>query len=1079
MQHSRVKSKLSVCFFLFLFPFLSIVLSDESFAQDAQEPSKEKAEKKDPALDQYYVANAAFNRKLYPVAAGQFESFLEKHPKHPKADLASQGLALSLYALKQYDKAMPHLEELLAKEEIDSTISRERLVMLLGQCLMISEKKSDAKNLFLKEIKIIKDKAYRVAALAAICDVSFNEQNWEEVESWADQLVSSKPSPEALARGLYQQGYAKYQLKKTNEAILSLSAIAQLEANKLWSTRANYLLGECYNILKDYAKAEVSFLAALPGLGKPESTECHYRLGVTRFILKKYTDSIENLSTYLKDQPEGKHAREAAFYIARSNLENKEYEGSGESFAMLSQGDGQIAAQASLWQARVLTRSEKNYDKASEILSDALERFSDSNIVTDIRYDLANSLMGKKTPDWKRALALLIEVEKDEGFKQLAELTNQKSVCQHRLTDYEGSLASTNEYIKNFPNTKLFQAALFLKAENLFLLKRTEEAAVAYDTYLQAGSNNSNYLIAQYRTAQIFHEQEDWENCLSVTASILENPPQGKLFSQLQFIVGDSLFRLKKWKDSTLYLNNFVTSNSSDEEINKVANLDTALMQLSVAHEKLGDIDKSIATLSLLVSKYENSTPHLPLALAEKGRISYQSGDLEIARSALERFIEEDQKGDKSFQDKAIGQRPRVMYYLGWINATEGKHLEASSNFAKVVELDSKHLLAPDSSLQQGVALLNLSKFKESSAHLVSVLKNFPEHPKLERVIYYAGISLARQSLWNEASIQFVSLIENYPKSSFADRALYELAWCNRGTEKIEEAVKLYEQIIENYPKSPLLAKVQSELAELNLEGGNTEKVIAQLTEALEGVKNDSLRSNIRYQLASAHLKGGDYKTAVVQFESMLKDYPESEILDRILFNAGECQFKLGEMEEAMGHFLAASKIENSSDALTESVLLRLGESQSVTGNYDSAQSTYKLFLDRFTQSRWRRNASFGLAMAVEKGGDPKTAIPIYSELLNSPKLDLWSVRSRYQLGNSYLELKQYEEAVVEFVNLEINYPQYPNWQAMSVIGVGRVLLEQKKNDQAAERFKEVLVKYDDKEALNIAQKYLDQLDSN
>ena len=49
----------------------------------------------------------------------------------------------------------------------------------------------------------------------------------------------------------------------------------------------------------------------------------------------------------------------------------------------------------------------------------------------------------------------------------------------------------------------------------------------------------------------------------------------------------------------------------------------------------------------------------------------------------------------------------------------------------------------------------------------------------------------------------------------------------------------------------------------------------------------------------------------------MLKDYPESKILDRILFNAGECQFKLGEMEEAMVHFLAASKIENSSDALT------------------------------------------------------------------------------------------------------------------------------------------------------------------
>ena len=46
-------------------------------------------------------------------------------------------------------------------------------------------------------------------------------------------------------------------------------------------------------------------------------------------------------------------------------------------------------------------------------------------------------------------------------------------------------------------------------------------------------------------------------------------------------------------------------------------------------------------------------------------------------------------------------------------------------------------------------------------------------------------------------------------------------------------------------------------------------------------------------------------------------------------------------------------------------------------------------------------------------------------------------------------------------------------------VEVFRRSLEQKKNDQAGERFKEVLVKYDDKEALNIAQKYLDQLDSN
>ena len=78
---------------------------------------------------------------------------------------------------------------------------------------------------------------------------------------------------------------------------------------------------------------------------------------------------------------------------------------------------------------------------------------------------------------------------------------------------------------------------------------------------------------------------------------------------------------------------------------------------------------------------------HLHLALAEQGRIAYESGDLKTSRSALERFIEEDQKENKVFQARSPSQRPRVMYYLGWVDATEGKHESASSNFGNVIEI--------------------------------------------------------------------------------------------------------------------------------------------------------------------------------------------------------------------------------------------------------------------------------------------------------------------------------------------------------------------------------------------------------
>ena len=90
----------------------------------AEEPEK------DPALEPYFIANGAYNRKLYPVAITQYEVFLAKHPDHVKADLARQGLALSQYALKQYEKALPQLTILLAKEKLDQQINRERIIML-------------------------------------------------------------------------------------------------------------------------------------------------------------------------------------------------------------------------------------------------------------------------------------------------------------------------------------------------------------------------------------------------------------------------------------------------------------------------------------------------------------------------------------------------------------------------------------------------------------------------------------------------------------------------------------------------------------------------------------------------------------------------------------------------------------------------------------------------------------------------------------------------------------------------------------------------------------------------------------
>ncbi len=1042
-------------------------------AEDAGPPQAKEAD--DPALAQYYLGNGSYNRGLHSVAITYYEKFLKDQADHPKADLGRRGIALCYYALKQYEKAMPYLATLLGREKLDPSINRERLIMLQGQCLLVTGKKKEAKELFVAEIGNLKADAYRTGALAAICDVSFGEADWKAVLDWSKKLLGAKPNGEQSARAHYQQGYAHYQSKNSEAAIAALAKIGELKANKLWKTRADYLLGECHNALKKYDEAETAFVAALPGLTGKDAAECQYRLGLTRFILKKYKEASADLKAYLAAAKDSPRASDAKLYIARSQLELGNLDAAETSLGELANGEGEIAARANLWLARIQTRRDKDYDKAATVLADAAERFKESAVTDDLQFDYANALMAQKKPAWKAALEMLQAIEKRGKFSQMAEVVSQRAVCQHKLGEYEASLASNDAFLAKHGDHPLAADALFMRAENLFLLNRLDEAAKAYGAFLAKGSDHPNRQAASYRLAQILHDQGKWAECLAAAAPMLESKTEGRLFAQLPFIVGDCLFRQEKWDEAIKVLKEFVTPRLKAEGGKSEPNVDTALMQLAVAHDRLDQTDTALQYLAILVKNFPAS-PQLPLALTEQGRLAFENEDLELARGALQQFVQLAAKNEEPFKTGVSAQRARVAYYLGWVDATDKKYKNAATRFGEVLKIDPNHALAPDAALQQGIAWVNAGEFEAAAAHFPAVLAKYPQHEKLPRLVYYAGLALARQKQWDKAKEHFKRVAESFADSEFADQALYEWAWCERRMKRNPEAIKLYEKLLAAHGASPLAVKVQSELAELNLESGNQEKVIAQLTATLEKVKDDALREDIRYQLATAHFKGGNHDTAAEQLEGMLKDYPESKLLKSILFQAGESRLKLGETVAARDHFAKAAAISGGPESLSESITMRLAETQALSNQHADAQKTYAAFLENFPQSRWTRNARFGLAFAMENAGDSKKAIPEYKKLLADKKVDLWTVRSRFQIGECYFNLQQYEEAVAEFVNVEINYAKYPSWQAKAVLEMARVLIAQDNKEKAAERLKDVIRRYPKEKAATVAQQYLDEL---
>ncbi len=1038
----------------------------------------------DPVLEQYFVANAAYNRNLYPVAIAQFEQFLAKNPTHPKANLARQGLGLSLYALKQYEKAIPHFAALLDKPDLDKEINRDRLIMLQGQCMMHSGKADDARKLFVENVDTLTDPKFKTSALASICDIAFGKSEWDKTLEWTAKLLASSPTPDQSVRALYQRGFAFYKTGKPTEAVAELDKVAALEPAPEWKTRVAYLLGECHTSLGQHDRAESAFAAALPGMSGNDAAECRYRLGVARFILGKFEAAEADFAAYVKEaKPDEKgnppaNLGDAKLYIARClfQRENKDAE---QQFAALAAGDDLVAAKATLWWARTFTRHKDNFDRAAEILASAVERFKKSPMIDDLEFDYANAEMGRKAPDWKKAAAVLERIAERGKFGQMAETLAQQATSLHKLGDFAASLDVARRFMTRFADHAMAGDMRFMIAEDLFLLNRGDEAAKAYGEFPAANKDHAGALAAELRLAQIHHLAGRYDESLRIAAPLLKKNPEGRLFEQLSFIVGKSLFQQGKWAEAIPPLENFVAlhvdvTKRTQRKVTSAPNVDTALVQLAVAYDKTGQKEKALDHLLTLVTFYGAPSPHMPLALAEQGRLAYESKDLKLARSALERFVAEDAAAKDSSKAGFDAQRPRAMYFLGWVDATEGKSAAAAEHFSNVPQ---SHPLGADAALQKGIAFVNAGNFEAAANHFQTILPLLKDHEKLPLVIYYAGLSYARLKDWKRAATYLRQFSQEYPTAEFADQALYEWAWSERSLGRKQEAVALYDQLLAKFPQSPLTVKVQSELAELNLDSGSQDKVIAQLTETLKTVTDETLKEPIRIQLASAYFKKGDHGSAAQLFEKLLVDYPKSKLRASMLFQAGESRLKLKETVAARDHFAAAAKLPDTDEALAESIVMRLGETQALTGEHKEAVKTYREFLGRFPKSQWTRNAIFGLGYAFESLDKPDEAIAEYAKLLADPKLiDLWTVRARFQTGESYFNLRKYEQAVAEFVNIDLNYKKYPDWQAKSALEIGRVLLAQGKSEDASKTFKDVINRYGNENAAIVARQYLDEL---
>ena len=1013
--------------------------------------------------DQYFAANALYNKKLYKLAAEEYKDFMLKNPQHPKYLHAKLGLAFCYFEMKKYREAEVLFDELASQP---TAPKQDQIHNFLGQCLLFAGKPAQAEYAFRWSVNRGKEKFFLEfpgvgqstsespqisvpsdlepleRSLAGLTEALYQQGKWKEVVKTAADLNKMVPNGPFTPRTRFLSALANYKLKKYSEASKILQELIKADPHFPYKEDAYFLLADCQNELGNVDGAIKNNDIVARKLKGKLAVNALFRMGYIKFMQKEYRSAIRDFSDLRSLYPKHKLAPEAGIYTGRCYLEMKEYARAQAAFGALTE-KSPVQAKATLWLSETLLR-QKKYDSVITVLKPALRSFSRDELYPNLLFNYASALMGQKK--YKDASAEFAKVANDfKEFTLTADALRMNGFCMNRAGDYQASLELCETFLQKYPENPSAEDVAFLRAENLFFLDKYSEAIKAYRQFIPWEGLGTYTNEAMFRIATALTNMKKWDDALVEMKPLLQRKVSGDFFEQLYFIAGLCEYNLDNYemaiKDFLKFASDYPTK----------VNADVAFLKASIAYIKLDNKTKAIATLQKLIDTYPKSKL-LAQALTELGKLQYFKKEYSKAEKSLTRVVSEFSKTPFVAQAE---------YFLGWINLADKKSSAALENFKRVVAKYPNSPFASDALYQQGILYMEMENYAKAQELLKLFLDKYQDDPKIEQAQFYYAVTLSRQKKYDDTKDVFKQFIQNNPKSPMVQRALYEAAWRAREQKQVKLARDNYSALLKEFPLGDLAERATFELAELEYEDKQYDKSIALLDKLLAKGVSGKLEQQVLYRLAWCFLGREQEDDALENFEQLLKAYPDSDYVPVAAYQAGEIRLKMKDFETAYQHYLLSVSSKKQSE-VRELALLRLGETQTLRDSWTAAQKTFETFMAEFPRSKYDRRAQMWRGWCLENLKKYDDAIRDYNAVLRFHIRDEISARAQFQIGECYMAQKKYEQAIKALVQVELNYSTLKNkaWSARAMLEMGQALDKLNKKDQAIEQYKKVVKKF-------------------
>ena len=428
----------------------------------------------------------------------------------------------------------------------------------------------------------------------------------------------------------------------------------------------------------------------------------------------------------------------------------------------------------------------------------------------------------------------------------------------------------------------------------------------------------------------------------------------------------------------------------------------------------------------------------------------------------------------KIYKEKGGIMLLKNYYQLGYALYKTGNYAEAIEAFNKITrgpeELQQKaYYQLADCYLQTGAKSKAMTAFKAAS--------EFEELPAVKADAYYNYAKLAYELAdpYQDAIVTLQNYMQTYPQSEHRDEInnyLTNLYITTRDYDRALEAIEATGMA------RPQLRATYQKVAFYRAGELYTNRHYEQALQKLEASLQFPV--NARYKALALYWKGenlyqlGAYQKALRAYQNFreVAGAINMEQFDRSFYQTGYCYFKLLDFQNAATDFRTFVKNSRSKNNARRraDAYLRLGDAYLITGGYLKSIGYYdQAILQNTSQSDY---AYFQKAECLGLDGKKEAKIDQLQKLIrNFPKSE-YTKSARFEMGETYMQLDQYDQALLSYQNYLNRYPNSAK-AAPAQLKIGLIYANTDQGNKAIKTYKGVVRDYPDsksaKEAVNLA----------